>query len=103
MSDDEHGTQEADIAKWMRDNAQPGPLGRRMIEAANEIERLRDIKVLDNDQYDFEDKLLDFKNERDWAQDALLDILDFKPEEGAGDPYQQIVNFAMDRAKSAFS
>ena len=34
---------DADIATWLRDNAPPGPLGRRMVEAADEIERLRAV------------------------------------------------------------
>ena len=30
-----------DIAQWLRENAGPGPIGRRMVAAAKEIERLR--------------------------------------------------------------
>jgi len=32
-----------DIAAWMRDNAQPGPLGVHMERAADEIARLRSL------------------------------------------------------------
>jgi hypothetical protein len=34
-------TQPTDWAAWLRDNAPPGPLGRNMISAAAEIDRLR--------------------------------------------------------------
>jgi hypothetical protein len=30
-----------DWAAWLRDNAPPGPLGRNMVSAANELDRLR--------------------------------------------------------------
>lgn len=33
----------------------------------DEIERLREIKILNSDQYDVADKLTDLQNERDWA------------------------------------
>jgi hypothetical protein len=52
------------------------PLGEHLREAADEIERLREVRVLEHDQYDIIDKLTDLQNERDWAIEKMKKMRD---------------------------